>query len=89
MHRLFLLSILILCSCFGGFKRNPVISHPDASVQIIDVRTPWFGDPQALVAGYDSSKNKMIVKGWVDLNRFKEWTLNKYDWKKKIKLREQ
>lgn len=85
---LFILSLLLLCGCFGGFKRNPVIKHPDASVQIIEVRTPWFGDPQARVAGYDKVKNRMIDLGWVDLTKFEAWTLTKYDWQNKIKARE-
>jgi len=89
MRKLLLLSLLLLCGCFGGFKRNPIIKHPDSSVQIIKIRDPWFGPPEALVAGYDSSKNKMIELGWVDLTKFEYWTLTKYDWKKKIKAREQ
>ena len=75
---------LLLCSCWGGLGRRPVIKHPDGSMQILEFRNAYFGPPQIKVAVYSKSKNKMIVKGWVDADKYVEWTLTKYDWQEKI-----
>ena len=73
---------LLLCGCWGGLAKQPVIKHPDSSVQIIEVN----GDA-VKVAVYSKTKNKMIVYGWIDLEKLKGWTITKYDWEKKIKER--
>ena len=81
-------SLLICCSCWGGLVRKPVIKHPDSSMQFLEFRNCYFGSPQVKVAVYDGIKNKMLVKGWIDLDTLKYWTGTKHDWAKKIKKRE-
>lgn len=80
---------LLLCSCWGGLAKNPVVKHPDSSMQIIEVADSIFGEPQVKVAVYDKETNAMIILGWVFLSDYKYWTITKYDWDKKILERQE
>lgn len=75
---------LLLCSCWGGLAKKPVIKHPDSSMQLLEFRNSWFSVPQVKIAVYSKSTNTMLIKGWIDTDSLKEWTATKYDWNKKI-----
>ncbi len=66
------------CSLFSPVK---IVKHPDTPMQILEIRRG-----KIKVAVYDSVSNKMIEFGWIEIDdRYKGWTLTKYDWEKFIK----
>lgn len=78
MKNKILLAVLILSltGCFGAFRPEAVIAHPDSPFLIQEVKGKY-----ARVAVYSKSENKLIDFGWVNMEeKIQGYTLSKYDW---------
>lgn len=77
MRRCVLTWIAVLTMSFAGCaiaRPDTIVKHPDAPMLIVEARG-WV-----YVAIYDTTENRLVEYGWVDVSRLDGWTVHKYDW---------